>query len=387
MSFNIDNFGSDASNVKSILGGVCYYRYYNKDNNTVTTPGYFPASLGLQLGDRITVIPQTKTDADEKYIVSDITNRVVTVTQVDTDGVVDSVNGKTGHVVLDATDVGALPSSTQIPDAVQYAIMPTASADNEGQIVQFTGTTDATYTNGYFYKCTGAGEPVVYSWTQVSVQPAPSGLPDQTGQSGKFLTTDGTDASWATISALQNTATGSNALTILGTATNNADAINIGVGSVAKSSGDISIGKNCSVSGGMEQGIGIGSGVISNASKSIVIGADAQVINAGSNAAIVIGKSAKTTGASAYGIAIGFGATVSASNAIQLGRINATTAATNSDANTFKVANANGNFELMNANGNIPAARIASITGLADGNYRLRLTISGGVPTLSWVAE
>ena len=30
-------------------------------------------------------------------------------------------------------------------------------------------------------------------------------LPSQTGQSGKFLTTDGTDASWGTISALQNT--------------------------------------------------------------------------------------------------------------------------------------------------------------------------------------
>ena len=35
-------------------------------------------------------------------------------------------------------------------------------------------------------------------WDQTDVQPAPSGLPDQTGQSGKFLTTDGTDASWST---------------------------------------------------------------------------------------------------------------------------------------------------------------------------------------------
>ena len=99
MSFNIDRFGSDASNVKSILGGVCYYRYFNKDNNDVTVAGYFPASLGLQLGDRIKVIPATKTDADEEYIVSDITNRVVTVTKVEAGGAVDSVNGKTGAVV------------------------------------------------------------------------------------------------------------------------------------------------------------------------------------------------------------------------------------------------------------------------------------------------
>ena len=43
-----------------------------------------------------------------------------------------------------------------------------------------------------------------------------SGLPDQTGHSGEFLTTDGTDASWASVDALQNTATGTYALTILG---------------------------------------------------------------------------------------------------------------------------------------------------------------------------
>ena len=124
MSFNIDNFGSDASNVKSILGGVCYYRYYNKDNNTVTNPGYFPASLGLQLGDRITVIPSTKTDADEEYIVSDITNRVVTVTKVEAGGKV-----------------------------VNADVLPTASADNLGYFYLYTGATDASHTHGYIYEC------------------------------------------------------------------------------------------------------------------------------------------------------------------------------------------------------------------------------------------
>lgn len=79
---------------------------------------------------------------------------------------------------------------------IQVEELPEASADELGNIYQFIGTTGDTYTNGYFYKCTGAGEPVVYSWTQVDVQPAPEALPDQSGQSGKFLTTDGTDASW-----------------------------------------------------------------------------------------------------------------------------------------------------------------------------------------------
>lgn len=151
MSFNIERFGSDASNVKSILGGVCYYRYFNKDNNDVTVAGYFPASLGLQLGDRITVIPATKTNADEEYIVSDITNRVVTVTKVEAGGSVD------------------------LSKVVNADVLPTASADNLGYVYLYTGTTDANYTHGYIYECVSDGQnPATYSWAQVSVQPVPT---------------------------------------------------------------------------------------------------------------------------------------------------------------------------------------------------------------------
>lgn len=58
-------------------------------------------------------------------------------------------------------------------DIIQYSTMPTASAENVGDIVQFVGTTDSTYTNGYFYKCTESGG--VYSWVQTDVQPSSSG--------------------------------------------------------------------------------------------------------------------------------------------------------------------------------------------------------------------
>lgn len=113
MAFELTRFGSNSSNIKSILGGVNDYRYYNKDGNTLTTPGYFPSNLGLEVGDRIRVVPKVKTDADEIYVVSSTTDGVVTVTQIDTDGAVDSVNGKTGDVVLDAEDVGAVTMQTQ----------------------------------------------------------------------------------------------------------------------------------------------------------------------------------------------------------------------------------------------------------------------------------
>ena len=88
----------------------------------------------------------------------------------------------------------------------QQTVMPTAEAKYEGQIVQFVGTTDASYTNGYFYKCVSDGQnPATYSWENIGVQEVDA-LPSQTGQSGKFLTTDGTDASWgeATLVTFRN---------------------------------------------------------------------------------------------------------------------------------------------------------------------------------------
>lgn len=182
----------------------------------------------------------------------------------DRKGQVTSVNNQTGAVTLTASDVGALPSNTHIPadqvnadwnansgvaeilnkptlgtmaaesaddytktanlatvattgeysdlsgtptipDPTQVSTLPTASADELGNIYQFVGTTDANYTNGYFYKCVSDGQtPATYSWIRVDVQPAPvipDPLPSQTGNAGKFLTTNGTDASWADITS------------------------------------------------------------------------------------------------------------------------------------------------------------------------------------------
>lgn len=61
-------------------------------------------------------------------------------------------------------------------DVIQYSTMPTANADNLGKIVQYTGATDSTYTNGYFYKCVsdGASTPT-YSWEEVEVQASGGG--------------------------------------------------------------------------------------------------------------------------------------------------------------------------------------------------------------------
>lgn len=59
-------------------------------------------------------------------------------------------------------------------EKVQYDTMPTASADNLGQIVQYIGTTDANYTNGLFYECVSDGESTpTYSWAVKDVQTYP----------------------------------------------------------------------------------------------------------------------------------------------------------------------------------------------------------------------
>lgn len=79
MAFALKNFGSEVANAKSILGGVCYYRFFNADGDTITTAGYFPGNLGLKEGDRICVIPDDLSNADTWYYVSDVTDGVVTV--------------------------------------------------------------------------------------------------------------------------------------------------------------------------------------------------------------------------------------------------------------------------------------------------------------------
>lgn len=101
--------------------------------------------------------------------------------------------------VIGANELSVL---TDVSDATQVSSMPTASADELGKIYQYIGTTDANYTNGYFYKCVSDGNnPANYSWERVDVQPAVDPLPSQSGNSGKFLTTNGTTASWTDITS------------------------------------------------------------------------------------------------------------------------------------------------------------------------------------------
>ena len=147
-------------------------------------------------------------------------------------------------------------------------------------------------------------------------------LPDQTGNAGKFLMTNGSEVSWG--EALTNTAKSNLSLCIAGN--------------------DTTFGQPFSV------WIGLNSGPENaSASNSLAIGYSAKAGSSG----IVLGA---FSAAKNNGISIGY-YTNSTYNAIQLGK------GTNNDENTFKVGNANGNFEMMSADGTIPADRMSATAG------------------------
>lgn len=222
-------------------------------------------------------------------------------------GVAEILNKPTLATVATSGAYSDLTGTPTIPAAIQVSTMPTAAAGELDKIYQFVGTTDANYTNGYFYKCVSDGQdPATYSWTQTDVQPQAGGLPSQSGNSGKFLTTDGTDASWSD-KPLVNKGTSSGSLIIAPDGVVDAS----------------------------DKGIVLysGSGQLVTEQGSVAINSS----RAGLNAICI-------SAFSATGL-----------NAIQLG---GGVSATNPDANTFKVGNANGNYEIMSADGTIPADRL-----------------------------
>lgn len=77
---------------------------------------------------------------------------------------------------------------TDYQEHMQFTSMPTASEDNVGVIVQYVGSTTASYTNGYFYKC--VEENSSYSWQPQSVQQGGGGGGSYTAGDGIDITND-----------------------------------------------------------------------------------------------------------------------------------------------------------------------------------------------------
>ena len=81
---------------------------------------------------------------------------------------------------LGATAIQSHQDISGKQDVIQYSTVPTATQElfNSGKIIQFIGSSDADYTNGYFYRV-GARQPIgggaiEYLWVPVNVQDAGS---------------------------------------------------------------------------------------------------------------------------------------------------------------------------------------------------------------------
>lgn len=114
------------------------------------------------------------------------TNKLTNATEKSTwNGKQDALISGTNIKTINGNSV--LGSGNLDTEIIQYSTMPTASADNLGKIVQYTGTTDSTYTNGYFYQCVSdEQDPATYSWENIQVQSgggssAPRYIEDENG--------------------------------------------------------------------------------------------------------------------------------------------------------------------------------------------------------------
>ena len=174
-------------------------------------------------------------------------------------------------------------------------------------------------------------------------------LPTQTGNAGKFLTTDGTDASWSD-KPLVNTATKTSNLVISSSSAE-------GLGN------NICIGNNTNINSYGQGQTVIGQASQSGDSYNVIIG---RACSSSGQYGVVIGSTCSSTGNNNVLIGSKLAKIASANNAILISASN--NIVTNSDSNTFKVANANGNFEIMSADGTIPEARLADTTNAQQGD-------------------
>lgn len=267
------------------------------------------------------------------------------------------------YKVLDSD--GTIPADRLVNSINKYSTMPTAASTNEGWIVQFTGTTDSTYTHGRLYECVSdGGNPATYSWTEVSM--GGSSLPSQTGNAGKFLTTDGTDASWG--DALVNKATGTNSLSIGNTSSAhgnniilgynitlgyNPDNTVIGSNAICQPSGAVCIGSNASVNGSFFRSVAIGYSAETDGGLCVAIGSEARTYTAGSgkNRSIALGSKAE----------VGDSSHTTVTCAMQFGQ------GKNLESGTvcFGLSADNGstwtNYKVLDSDGTIPTDRLTKV--------------------------
>ena len=216
--------------------------------------------------------------------------------------------------------------------------------------------TNGTVNSGKSFINSTATDPIVIGTTSITFSEYYASLPAQTGNSGKYLTTDGTTPSWGTVAnpAATPTTLGTvygatviaSGLTSLGHDTyvtaNNATAI--GGGAAITGINSTAIGYGSGTGGTSSVALGTGAGTTGN--DSIAIGANTITVGSGS---ITLGKSAYVTQDAS--IALGNSAQTTANKQIVIGA----TAGTPTEITRFTIPGMdidwNKNIEIMNIMG------------------------------------
>lgn len=241
-----------------------------------------------------------------------------------------------------AADATAIVGKAYLGE-VTCSDLPASMVNGEIVVEIMSGTTSA---NKVIVLSLKSGNVAPYAWQYVywnggsnvsGWQTLGASLPSQSGNSGKFLKTNGTDVSWA--NAIENTATGGGSFTIGGTATTQMYCINIGGSSTC--------------TGGMH-GIALGQNAAVKAGYAVALGGNA---SCNKSYSVSVGDWASTTEVKA--IALGAGAKAQAYGALQIG------GGTNTTAGTLFVnlepSSGNGhNYQLLAADGTIPKERLAN---------------------------
>lgn len=98
------------------------------------------------------------------------------------------VQNKVIKLTIDQLQGSILNKLNEKEDKFRYSTMPTANVDYLNKIVEYIGTTDSTYTNGYFYQCRFDG--TNYNWVQKNVQPSSGGTGGDGVVDGYYNDTD-----------------------------------------------------------------------------------------------------------------------------------------------------------------------------------------------------
>lgn len=166
----------------SVLGNV-----YNVTDAFTTTSDFVEGSGNSYPAGTNVVVVNTGTSSSPTYKFDVLSGFVDLSGYVPTSR---TINGKalTGNISLSASDVGALPDSTTIPQGTVTSVRVQAGTGLSSSVSTAQSTSlDTTISIASGYKL-----PTTSEWSGKQ-----DALPSQSGNSGKFLTTNGTTTSWA----------------------------------------------------------------------------------------------------------------------------------------------------------------------------------------------